>query len=174
MTGRFAAFLPHRDTETRLLPLKPPLKLPLQTNDKSFVDTPVPPRLLPENQTVRSELTLALTPDDQRTRGEGAEDAVVTITPQTSLLNLELPVTSDYAHSTFRVSLKRFMKNREILTAHSLAARPSKTGLMVVFPVAARFFAESGEYVLDLRSVNAGGKLEEVNTFTFEVARKSR
>ena len=66
------------------------------------------------------------------------------------------------------------MNNREILTAHSLRARASKTGPLVVFPVAARFFAENGEYVLDLRSVGAGGKLEEISTFTFEVVRKSR
>ena len=146
----------------------------MNAGDHGSGGTPSTLRVVPDDQAVRSELTVSLMPDDQITRGEGGPDARVTIAPQTSLLNLQLPVTSDYAHSTFRVSLKRFMNNHEILTAHSLRARSSKAGLFVVFPVAARFFAESGEYVLELRSVGAGGKLEEVNTFTFEVARKSR
>ncbi|MBZ5523503.1 MAG: hypothetical protein LAP21_14815 [Acidobacteriia bacterium] len=147
------------------LTVKPPPQSP---------DTHAPPEPGLTAQMFRGELSATLSPDDLATRGEGSPDAAVTIPPQVVLVNLALPVSSDYAHSTFRLALKRFMNNHEILTVHSVVARSSKSGPLVEFPVPAQLFAESGEYVVDLRSIGAGGKLEEVNTYTFQVVKRPR
>jgi hypothetical protein len=109
-----------------------------------------------------------LTPDDLIVRGSGGPDIPSVLLPsQPAMVRLDLPVAPEDQHKTFRVDLKPFLGNTEILRQNLLRAKATPVGEIVHLWVPTAILESNRDYSVDLRIWSAPGRLEEINTFTF-------
>ena len=96
----------------------------------------------------------------------------VAVLSRPALIELELPVAREDMHKSFRADLKPFMKDGEILRESLLHAKATPSGAVVRFWVPTAVLETNQDYAVDLRSWNARGALEEVETYTFRTIAK--
>jgi hypothetical protein len=149
----------------------------IQPSPSKFAQN-VPPRPPPTSSTMQIAkeheplVTYALIPDDVAVRGEGTSDVPAIVVPtHPTLLQFELPVSAADAHKSFYATLKPLFKNADILTENLLKAGKASSGVAVTFSVPSVFLEENNDYVVDLRYRWGNGKLEELNTYSFHVAK---
>src|SRR5262249_31593980 len=126
--------------------------------------TSSPPAVTPKTSELVASYTL--TPDDLVVRGVGGTDVPSVMVPATpGLVELQLPVAREDLHKSFRVDLKPFLANVEILRESPLRAKATASGAMVRFWVPTALLEANQDYAVDLRSWGSPGKLEDVGTY---------
>jgi hypothetical protein len=127
-----------------------------------------PPKAGPD-AAAQAIMSYRLVPDELITRGEAAlEMSTVVVPSHTSLINLELPVSSEPRRS-YRAALKPFLGKEEILVETLRLSRKTTAGPVVIFSLPANLLADHTDYSVSLGSLNSAGHLDEVGTYTFHV-----
>ncbi len=138
---------------------------PIITTITSGQKTPVQPA--PQAATVTAR-NYRLIPDELITRGLQGALPVVAMHDAPPLIVLELPVSEEDAHLSFRVTVKRFASRGEVLMESPLRANRTASGWIVDLPVPARLLQAGQDYTVALDSRNAKGTLEEITSYTFQ------
>ncbi len=100
-----------------------------------------------------------------------AQEPVVTVSPNTHLVGLKLPVSPGQQPS-YSAALKPFLEEREILKENFLEAT-TKTGSPEVTFLVPTSLLESGQrYVVTLYRTDNAGRQERVDLFTFYAVKK--
>jgi hypothetical protein len=113
-----------------------------------------------------------LIPDDFRVRGpEGVKEPVVSIPSGAVLVNLELSAGTGQAAS-YRAVLRPFLGKREILREGSLKSEQKGRSRILTFALPASLVENKQHYVLELVSLDAGGRVGKSRSFTFFVVKE--
>ncbi|HLJ27836.1 MAG TPA: hypothetical protein VKY85_14080 [Candidatus Angelobacter sp.] len=117
-------------------------------------------------------LTYALAPDELRRRGSQrvAED-VIYISPQSSLVVLELPVGLGQ-HFSYRASLSEFLVKNPILSESSLLPQQKGDEMFVYLEIPCDHLQSDKHYVVDLYSGSRSGTWLRIHTFRFHVVKE--
>jgi hypothetical protein len=129
------------------------------------------PSATPLPQIAAAHVVYTLVPDELVTRGSGGNETVIAVPNEQAIIDLELPVRSEYAQKNFRASLKLFFKPGEILRENNLRPKRSDKGLVVTFAVPSEHLTAGQEYAVELRIDNPGQKPETVESYGFRIKR---
>jgi len=134
--------------------------------------TPNPtPSATPLPQIAAAHVVYTLVPDELATRGSAGGETVIAVPKGQAIIDLDLPVRSEYAQKKLRASLKLFFKPGEILSENNLRPKPSKNGLVVTFTVPSDKLAAELEYAVELQIGKPGQKPETVESYGFRIKR---
>jgi hypothetical protein len=109
-----------------------------------------------------------LRPDTTPIREHGEGEHVVSISPGTTLLLLELPVY-EQPGTIYRATLSGFLESREIISEDGLTAVQVDGQPVVTFSLPTSLVHNSGDYILHLRARDSSGHLDRVLNFTFYI-----
>ncbi len=124
-----------------------------------------------ERQSASTEAYM-LVPDDLRVRGQqGADEPVVSLPAGASLVYLQLPIEEGH-QGTYRVVLKPFAENREVLSENFVKPTPMMRDGIFKFVLQTSLLEDRTHYVVSLDSINSSGRIDRVRTFTFYVVKK--
>jgi|SRR5579872_6167728 len=116
-----------------------------------------------------STQSYVLVPNDLLIRGQqGTKEPVITLSSHTPLVVLELPVGRGSGES-YRVVLKPFLDDHEILTENLPKSIPMRGDETVKFVLPVSFVEDGRHYVVTLNSIRPSGRMEEIRKFTFYV-----
>jgi hypothetical protein len=127
------------------------------------------PSPAPIPQLSAAHIVYRLVPDEQATRGAGGIETVIAIPSKPTVIELELPVASDYAQESFRATLKLFFKPGEILNKKDLRPRRSKNALVVSLTVPSEKLKAGQDYAVELQAAKSGQKPETVESYSFRI-----
>jgi hypothetical protein len=121
--------------------------------------------------TIGSTVTYSLTPDFLAKRGAGGPEApVVAFSPETNLVQFELPLYSSHRNTVYRATLHLFSSKKELLQENLLQAQQTRAGAAVIFALPSVLIKEQGHYVITLESMSAHPP-QRVGDFSFYVQR---
>jgi hypothetical protein len=140
--------------------LTPPL------NNEPLKQSPSP---APIAQLSAAHIAYRLVPDEQATRGAGGIETVITIPSKPTVIELELPVASDYAQESFRATLKLFFKPGQILSKNDLRPKRLNNALIVSFSVPSEKLQAGQDYAVELQTVKPGEKPETAESYAFRI-----
>jgi hypothetical protein len=127
------------------------------------------PSPAPIPQLSAAHIVYRLVPDEQATRGAAGIETVIAIPSKPTVIELELPVASDYAQESFRATLKLFFKPGEVLSKKNLRPTRSKNALVVSFAVPSEKLQAGQDYAVELQTVKPGEKPETVESYGFGI-----
>jgi hypothetical protein len=142
----------------------PALTPPLDNQPLKHSPSPAP---IP--QLSAAHIVYRLVPDEQATRGAAGIETVIAIPSKPTVIELELPVASDYAQESFRATLKLFFKPGEVLSKKNLRPTRSKNALVVSFAVPSEKLQAGQDYAVELQTVKPGEKPETVESYGFRI-----
>jgi hypothetical protein len=120
-----------------------------------------------------AHITYRLVPDEEATRGSGQAETTIAIPEHAAEIDLELPVSSEYAGKNLRATLKLFFQSGEILSTNNLRAHRvnnrAKNSLVVSFAVPSEKLRPGQEYAVELQGADPHGKMETVESYGFRV-----
>ncbi|HET9790362.1 MAG TPA: hypothetical protein VFR08_03595 [Candidatus Angelobacter sp.] len=94
---------------------------------------------------------------------------MIAIPSKPTVIELELPVSADYAQESFRATLKLFFKPGQILSKNDLRPKRSNHALVVSFGVPSEKLKAGQDYAVELQTLKPGEKPETAESYAFRI-----
>lgn len=134
-------------------------------------------RLLLQSQTASASgatIFYKLLPDNFANRDPKNAGIVRVVVPASpAVINLQL-FSRDYRHERYRVTVRTFLGEHEILAETLVRSRGGTAEQPLVVPIASTLLAPGQLYTVELEYALSNGSLQEGNTFTFEAVKDRR
>jgi hypothetical protein len=138
---------------------------PSQSPEFSVSPTPLP-------QVADAHISYRLVPDEQATRGPDGNETVIALPAGHTVINLELPVQSDYAQENLSATLKLFFQPGVILKQNNLHAKKVKNDLLVTLAVPSEKLKIGEEYAVELQTGKPGQHPETIESYGFQTKKR--